>query len=60
MIIAVNRNYWLFQQKSEFISNELKEVKDKEFKPSISYDELALFYKKFLDSNHKKHMNYNL
>ncbi|XP_054153899.1 COA8 family protein CBG23705, mitochondrial-like [Oppia nitens] len=31
-----------------------------EFKSGVSYDELASFYKTFLDSNHRKHMNYNL
>jgi hypothetical protein len=48
------------QQKSDYIERELKALRGQEFKSSLSYDELSLFYKSFLDSNHKKHMNYNL
>ncbi|CAG2170544.1 unnamed protein product [Oppiella nova] len=61
-----NHEYWLknnadFQrQKSDYIERELKALRGQEFKSSLSYDELSLFYKSFLDSNHKKHMNYNL
>ncbi|CAG2113052.1 unnamed protein product [Medioppia subpectinata] len=61
-----NHEYWLknnteFQrQKQDFIKRELKTSDGQEFKSSLSYDELSLFYKSFLDSNHRKHMNYNL
>lgn len=59
-----NQKYWeshnqsFNEKKQKFIDNEISES-DK-IDGRQSYDQLAVFYKRFLDENRTKHMNYSL
>lgn len=52
------KNFCL-QEKAKFIENELKQD-NADYSPAQSYEELAAFYKTFLDSHRSAHIKYNL
>lgn len=57
-----NQNYWenhnrLFNEEKDKFMNREKEGKGTK---ALSHDELAVFYKRFLDENRAKHMQYSM
>ncbi|XP_043930452.1 cytochrome c oxidase assembly factor 8 isoform X2 [Protopterus annectens] len=60
----VNQNLTFNKKKEEFICTDLKtkglERRDEEGrKRTLTADEMAIFYKEFLNKNFQKHVNYN-
>ncbi|XP_077538032.1 cytochrome c oxidase assembly factor 8 [Haemaphysalis longicornis] len=63
---AWNHDYWVkhnaeFQQKKEeFTRQKLDEYKEKGIsRDTVPAEDMATFYKAFLNDNHRKHMDYN-
>ncbi|XP_023228287.1 apoptogenic protein 1, mitochondrial-like isoform X1 [Centruroides sculpturatus] len=61
-----NQQYWerhnseYLKLKDEFTKDKLKEVRQIEKdRQVLTASEMAIFYRKFLNDNHKKHMRYN-
>ncbi|KAI1285008.1 hypothetical protein HDE_12345 [Halotydeus destructor] len=63
-----NQSYWkehnraFFSEKEEYIKSQLLKLKEnasEDARHTVTYDELAHFYKRFLDDNNEKHVNYS-